>query len=101
MGRLLENVWIYRLPTRASNRSFRRKSQKQRQSKQYWDWRAKVLKRDGYKCRECHKSGPDIKLEAHHIEEWFTNTRLRFSALNGITLCVQCHDKIHPWRLNG
>jgi len=36
----------------------------------------KVLKRDHYKCRECHKTGNNIKLHVHHIDEWFNNQRL-------------------------
>jgi len=100
MGRLLENVWIYRTCDFANNRALRKTyqaSKDQRKSKQYWHWRAKVLKRDGYKCRGCHSTGYSIKLHAHHIHEWFDYPALRFDVMNGITLCDKCHKKIHPW----
>ena len=100
MGRLLESTWLYRIDFDAYNRGLTKQyeeSRIQRKTKAYWIWRSKVLKRDHYKCRECHKTGNNIKLHVHHIDEWFNNQRLRFDVNNGITLCYDCHKKIHPW----
>ena len=101
MGRLLENVWIYRTNPPANNRALQRRSQKsqeERESKKYRHWRADVLRRDKYHCRECGKEGRH-NLEAHHIEAWIHNPRLRFTVSNGLTLCIECHDRTHPWRV--
>ncbi len=34
-------------------------------------------------------------LVAHHIESYNSNKDLRTTLENGITLCVDCHDKFH------
>lgn len=101
MTRLLETVWIYRLDRKKpSNRALSKKQKKisklQRKSDQYWTWRRKVFQRDGFQCRECKAS---TQLEAHHITEWIDNPKARFDVKNGITLCVNCHTKLHPWRI--
>ena len=63
------------------------------------DVRGAVLRRDGYKCRDCEWSHKDWNpsdarhLEIHHIHEHAkggANT-----ADNLKTLCTVCHDKIH------
>jgi hypothetical protein len=56
-------------------------------------WRRKVLERDNYICRECGKRGG--LLNAHHIEPWATNKKLRYLIRNGVTLCFKCHQYIH------
>ena len=56
-------------------------------------WSAKILERDGIKCKLCDS---EEKLNAHHIipvrelEE-----KDLFNINNGITLCRKCHMKIH------
>jgi 5-methylcytosine-specific restriction endonuclease McrA len=66
---------------------------KTRDSKEYKEWRLKVLMRDGFKCRECESI---TKLHAHHIKDWQHNIFSRFKVENGITLCESCHIKRHP-----
>ena len=56
------------------------------------EWRAAVLKRDGYTCQHC---GNKQHLQAHHIKEWAKFPALRFVVSNGLTLCQPCHFKVH------
>jgi 5-methylcytosine-specific restriction endonuclease McrA len=58
---------------------------------QYEKWRADVRRRDGYKCKKC---GSRKKLQVHHIKSWATTPQLRYSLLNGITLCKVCHGRM-------
>lgn len=60
----------------------------------YKDWRKAVFKRDNYTCRECgnHQSGV---LVAHHIKERKDYPELLLDVDNGLTLCKDCHKKVH------
>ncbi|MEW6743636.1 MAG: HNH endonuclease signature motif containing protein [Planctomycetota bacterium] len=49
-----------------------------------------VLARDGFRCRCC---GSRVSLMAHHIE-WLS-ARRRTEAGNLLTLCSQCHARVH------
>ena len=57
------------------------------------DFRARVLKRDKYKCQMC---GYKVRrfLQVHHIVRYADNTALRYDDDNGITLCTRCHYKV-------
>ena len=52
-------------------------------------WRAAVLARDGYRCRLCGTT--ESRLEAHHIEPYYSAPELRYDVENGITVCHACH----------
>ena len=65
---------------------------KLRKSEKYKKWQQEVYQRDFYKCQCC---GSKAKINAHHIYAWKLYPELRFSIDNGITLCEQCHHKIH------
>jgi len=70
-------------------------------------WMVCIFERDNYTCRLCGKRGG--KLNAHHIWsfanilDWFNintveealNNEYLMSINNGITLCEDCHIKIH------
>lgn len=62
-------------------------------SKEYIDWRKTVFARDDYICQECGSSG--CYIQAHHIKPWAEYEDLRFDINNGITLCKDCHMKLH------
>lgn len=64
-----------------------------RNAPEYKAWRNDVFERDNYTCQKCHKTG--CRLEAHHIVPWSKNRELRFDVNNGMTLCYDCHKKIH------
>jgi len=55
-------------------------------------WRKEVYKRDNYTCQNC---GSKRHLNAHHILSWADNKEKRFIISNGVTLCEECHGKIH------
>lgn len=64
-----------------------------RNSKEYSEWRKKVFERDDYTCKMCGKKGGN--LNAHHIKSFKKYPELRLKLSNGLTLCEECHKKIH------
>lgn len=56
------------------------------------EWRKLVFNRDNYTCQHC---GDKKYLHAHHIVEWAKDESKRFILDNGVTLCVECHSKVH------
>jgi len=63
----------------------------------YRDWRTAVLERDGYRCQLCGRQCARYErgLAAHHVEEWATTPARRFDPDNGLTLCRDCHMRLH------
>ena len=63
----------------------------------YIAWRNGVLERDGYRCQLCGRQCAKYErgLAAHHIEEWATTPGRRFDVDNGLTLCRDCHMRLH------
>lgn len=55
--------------------------------------KAMVLNRDGYKCHICKTKKKNVKLEVHHII--FRSNGGSDDADNLITLCHDCHKKLH------
>jgi 5-methylcytosine-specific restriction endonuclease McrA len=62
---------------------------------EYKEWRLKVYKRDGYRCKmpACNSNSRDIA--AHHIFSKKLYPEKRFVLSNGITLCKSCHEKTY------
>ena len=57
-------------------------------------WRKAIYEKDGYACQCCgDRTGGN--LNAHHIESWDMNPKLRFNLDNGVTLCDVCHKDFH------
>lgn len=69
-------------------------SAKARASKEYTEWREAVFARDNWKCQDCRVGGGE--LHAHHVFSFADFPEHRFDLWNGVTLCVECHAKIHP-----
>lgn len=59
---------------------------------EYYQWRKAVLERDNKICQECGKLNSKL---VHHIKSFKEFPKLRFDINNGITLCLDCHKKIH------
>ncbi len=58
----------------------------------------KILKRDRFTCKFCgryRKVGDRVVLNVHHIKPFALFPELRFDENNCITLCVECHYKVH------
>lgn len=74
---------------------------------EYRQWRSDVFTRDNFTCSECGVRG--VRLHAHHImrfSEIVKNNNVQtlddaincnelWNINNGITMCVDCHNKLH------
>lgn len=61
----------------------------------YRKWRARVYKRDGYRCQMPECKYPMGNLNAHHIYmKWYNPTWI-YDIKNGITLCTFHHKECH------
>lgn len=59
--------------------------------------RIEILRRDGFKCRECRRYGKRIDAtHVHHIKPVEFFPELAFVNENLISLCAKCHNKKHP-----
>ena len=74
-------------------RIFKVQDIRNRQTKEYKNWRENVFKRDNYTCKKCGKRG--VEIQAHHVKPWALYPALRYEVNNGITLCNECHKEIH------
>ena len=64
-----------------------------RNGREYAEWRTAVFSRDNYTCQLCGQVGG--KLNAHHIKSYKDYTSDRYKIDNGVTLCEKCHRKVH------
>ena len=64
---------------------------------EYLAWRAAVLERDGYVCQQCGRQCKKYEhgLAAHHVKPYAEFPELRYEISNGLTLCRQCHMRLH------
>lgn len=67
-----------------------------RRSLKYRLWRESVFNRDDYTCQDCKIRG--TLLHAHHIKSFAHHPELRFDILNGLTLCIKCHEKTDTYK---
>lgn len=59
--------------------------------------RQKILRRDGYMCRQCRRYGRAREAkEVHHIKHVDEYPELAWKDENLISLCHACHNKMHP-----
>lgn len=65
-----------------------------RNSTKMINWRKLIFERDNYTCQKCNKKKSG-HLQAHHIIPLSTDFSLAFELSNGITLCSDCHYKLH------
>jgi 5-methylcytosine-specific restriction enzyme A len=58
--------------------------------------RAKILRHDEYRCRECKRYGKSITATTvHHINPLKERPELWLANWNLLSLCGKCHDKMH------
>lgn len=70
--------------------SLESKTAKIRQSKEYKEFRKRILKRDNYQCVMC---GEIENLQVHHIKPVKDFPELIMEENNAQTLCLICHTK--------
>lgn len=73
-------------------------NKKVRWSLKYKKFREEIFKRDEYTCQHCRrvrKIGDRVVLNVHHKKSFSQHKELRFVKSNVITLCKECHDKVH------
>jgi len=68
-------------------------NEKIRKSPEYKEWIKKVIKRDNYTCQVCGIK--NVSFHIHHIKELAKYPELAMVVLNGLTVCVPCHSRIH------
>jgi 5-methylcytosine-specific restriction endonuclease McrA len=66
-----------------------------RASTDYKKWRGMVFARDNWTCQDCGERGVG-NLHAHHIFSFADFPEHHFEVWNGITLCCDCHQRLHP-----
>ena len=66
-----------------------------RGSVEYREWRETVFARDNWTCQDCGDN-KGRNLHAHHIFPFSQFGEHRFDIWNGVTLCMDCHQKCHP-----
>lgn len=59
-------------------------------TKEYKEFRLRILERDNYKCQEC---GSSYRLQIHHLKPKSKYPELIMEPSNCITLCITCHSK--------
>jgi len=67
-----------------------------RTSADYRAWRLEVFRRDWFTCQRCGAKGGII--HAHHIKPHSLYPELRLRTENGITICRECHTRVHGQR---
>ena len=65
-----------------------------RRSTEYATWRLAVFTRDKFTCQDCQDQQGG-NLEAHHLKPFAEFPALQLEVSNGVTLCVDCHEKRH------
>lgn len=65
-------------------------------SKRWKEKREKILRRDEYLCQECKRYGKATPATTvHHVIPIEQDMSLKLNSNNLISLCEQCHNKMH------
>lgn len=85
-------------PLTRQQKRYERLEQKARYGPMWEEVRIRVYQRDGFRCRACGRTKPEVKsLHCHHI------ILLKVSKSNDtrnlITLCPECHKKIESFAI--
>lgn len=90
---VLQEIGLATFLNDSTLRVFKIQDTRDRQTKQYKQWRQGVFERDDYTCQQCGEKGGQI--QAHHIKQWAFYPKERYKIENGVTLCKKCHKAIH------
>lgn len=61
-------------------------------------FRDATFERDGYQCRLC--GAQNVEFDAHHITNRKQMPHGGYVAMNGITVCLPCHERVEAaWKL--
>lgn len=86
-------VTVLAIPKTASGK------QAWRRTAQYRNWADDVRERDEHTCQCCGRHADDLPdgdyIHAHHIKHATYHPALKFDIDNGISLCEECHGKLH------
>lgn len=85
---------IYKLPLFKETTGYGER-ERERHTKEYREWRKKVLERDKYICQMCERPKSNI---AHHkirFRDCYDNENIAHDVNNGICLCKRCHKMVH------
>ena len=69
-----------------------------RGSEENTNWRLTILESDNFTCVSCGQTGG--YLHVHHILMFSKYPQMRFVLENGVTLCKNCHRKLHTKKVN-
>ena len=70
-------------------------------SKRWKSLRARILRRDGYQCRECRRYGKAVQADTvHHVYPAALYPELSWAPWNLVSLCSDCHNAMHD-RVDG
>lgn len=65
-------------------------------SKRWKTLRARILRRDGYQCRECRRYGKAIQADTvHHVYPASLYPEWSLEPWNLVSLCFACHNAMH------
>jgi hypothetical protein len=78
-------------------------NRRERQSREYREWRAAALELRGDKCQDCGAvdgyacgcCGTRVKLHVHHVYSFAKHREKRFDPSNSEVLCPKCHRSRH------
>jgi len=62
----------------------------------FQSWSLTIKKLDNYMCKNCDSTE---NLNAHHIQPKSLFPELSLDLDNGITLCVDCHESVHKFKI--
>lgn len=92
----------YKVPKKLTKKERRKRNRARRKNERLAkgqvnnisQWRRAVLMRDDYTCQDCGRR-QRRGIHAHHIKMKSEYPEIMLDLDNGITLCRDCHNKIH------
>jgi len=64
-------------------------------------FRDSVFKRDNFGCKVCKNKFKEDELDAYHITDRNDMPNGGYTKMNGITVCLPCHELVEVWHRSG